>query len=131
MLRLTQAVVPAVPTMGRRAREVSLGLQPFAALMLSHMGSIRAAVCACNTRPVSSVRLLVWLASAGPQLTGACSTALHGTSAGMSRVTQHSRRCALCTMQEQQPQRIDAGVAILHAALKLPRRCSLAACLGS
>ena len=51
MLRLTQ---PGLPAMGRNAQEVSLCLQLFAALMLSHMGSIRAAVYTCNTCPVST-----------------------------------------------------------------------------
>ena len=63
--------MPALPAVGRRAQGGSLGLQLCAAPVLSHMGSIRAAVWACNTCPGSAVRLLVSPALAGPQLTGA------------------------------------------------------------
>ena len=45
VLSLTQAAVPALPAMGRRAQEVRLGLHLLAAQMLSHMGRGRAAVC--------------------------------------------------------------------------------------
>ena len=79
-----------------KALEVRLGLQLFAALMLSHRGSGRAPVCACNTHQVKALRL--------PQLTGARCTALQGTSAGISRVNLHSRRRVPLSMQEQQPQ---------------------------
>ena len=53
--------------------------------------------------------LLVSPEPAGPKLTGARCTAVHGTSAGMSRVNQHNRQCVPLHMQEQQPRPIDAG----------------------
>ena len=66
MLSLTPAAVPALRAMGSRAQEVRLGLHLLAALMLSDMDRGKAVVCACQTRQVSAVRLLVSPASAGP-----------------------------------------------------------------
>ncbi len=89
VLMLTQVVVPALPAAKRMAQEVSLSSQFFGAIMPSHAGNIVCLQHATSWCLSSSrcLRLVMLLASAGPQLTGACSTALLGTSAGMSRVS--------------------------------------------
>ena len=113
MLTLTQPGVPALPAIGAQGS----GAYQFFALMLFHMGS---SVC---PQHMSSpcLQLRVSPAWAGPQLTSARCTALHGTSAGMSRLDRHNRHCAPLHMQEQQLQLIDSGVAIPHPAWKLQR----------
>ena len=89
VLMLTQVVVPALPAAKHTAQEVSLSSQMVGGIKPSHAGNIvclqhATSWCLSLSR---CLRLVMLLASAGPQLTGACSTALLRTSAGMSRVS--------------------------------------------